>query len=102
MEKLIGTPIQKGQKCEIRTQIRSLNGYDLIDVRQFFDNPNEGEDERIPTKRGICLNIKQLPVLVRQLQEALEFAKANGMMDDGPIAQAAREAAELKENPATQ
>lgn len=64
---------QKNSHETVRAQVTEFNGRPVLDLRSHF-RP-EGADELAPTKKGLTLQISQLPELeaaVRALREAVD------------------------------
>lgn len=72
MNKLIST-IAKNSIDEIRVELSEFKGYDLIGMRIYTEIENT--KDKVPTKRGICANVKLLP----ELREALQRAETEAM-----------------------
>jgi hypothetical protein len=75
---LIAT-IEKNKLEEIRIELSEFNGHDLINVRVWAE-PRNGGAERIPTKAGICCNVRRLPELIAALQKAEVAARQAGLL----------------------
>ncbi|MFA5038571.1 MAG: transcriptional coactivator p15/PC4 family protein [Candidatus Omnitrophota bacterium] len=77
MEKVVKT-FEKNKFQEIRIGITEYQGNDLIDVRIWA--LNQGGQEKVPTAKGVSLNVKLFP----QLKEAIELLekelKANSLL----------------------
>ena len=74
-----GAVLRKNMTEEIRIELSEFNGHDLINVRIWTD-PRNGGSERIPTKAGICCNVRLLPELIDALQQAETQARAGGLL----------------------
>jgi hypothetical protein len=68
---------RKGQV--IRVGLRPYNGYALLDVRNWW----VGADRAMHPGKGISLPVSSLPQLAEAIQNALERAKALGLIDGG-------------------
>ena len=71
--------IRKNALEEIRVGLSELNGHDLLNIR-IWTEPRNGGAERIPTKAGICCNVRLLPELIDALQKAKAQARARGLL----------------------
>ena len=77
MEKLIST-IEKNSREEIRVELSEFKGHDLLAVRVYTDI--DGAEERKPTKKGITINVKLLPDLLKAVTEAERQARQGGLL----------------------
>jgi hypothetical protein len=75
---LIAT-IEKNKLEEIRVGLSEFNGHDLLNIR-IWAAPRNGGAERIPTKAGICCNVRLLPDLIAALQKAEVAARQAGLL----------------------
>ena len=75
---LIAT-IEKNKLEEIRVGLSDFNGHDLLNIR-IWAEPRNGGVERIPTKAGICCNVRLLPDLIAALQKAEVAARQAGLL----------------------
>ena len=71
--------IRKNALEEIRVGLSEFNGHDLLNIR-IWTEPRNGGAERIPTKAGICCNVRLLPELIDALQKAEAQARAGGLL----------------------
>ena len=71
--------IRKNALEEIRVGLSEFNGHDLLNIR-IWTEPRNGGAERIPTKAGICCNVRLLPELIDALQQAETQARAGGLL----------------------
>ena len=71
--------IRKNALEEIRVELSEFNGHDLINIRIWTD-PRNGGSERIPTKAGVCCNVRLLPELIEALQKAEAAARKAGLL----------------------
>ena len=71
--------IRKNALEEIRVGLSEFNGHDLLNIR-IWTEPGDGGAERIPTKAGICCNVRLLPELIDALQKAEAQARAGGLL----------------------
>jgi hypothetical protein len=75
---LIAT-IEKNKLEEIRVGLSDFNGHDLLNIR-IWAEPRNGGAERIPTKAGICCNVRLLPELIEALRQAGAAARKAGLL----------------------
>ena len=75
---LIAT-IEKNKLEEIRVGLSDFNGHDLLNIR-IWAEPRNGGAERIPTKAGICCNVRLLPELIEALRQAEAAARKAGLL----------------------
>src|SRR5258708_4781815 len=61
--------IRKNALEEIRVGLSEFNGHDVLNLR-IWAEPRNGGVERIPTKAGICCNVRLLPELIEALMMA--------------------------------
>ena len=78
MDKLIST-FDKNSAEEVRIQLTEFNGHDLVAARVFATVKADGS--KVPTRKGITLNIRRLPELIGGLQEAEREARKAGLLD---------------------
>jgi hypothetical protein len=71
--------IRKNALEEIRVGLSDFNGHDLLNIR-IWAEPRNGGVERIPTKAGICCNVRLLPDLIAALQKAEVAARQAGLL----------------------
>jgi hypothetical protein len=76
--KLIAT-IEKNKLEEIRVALSEFNGHDLLNIR-IWAEPRNGGAERIPTKAGICCNVRLVPELIEALRQAEAAARKAGLL----------------------
>ena len=75
---LIAT-IEKNKLEEIRVGLSEFNGHDLLNIR-IWAEPRNGGAKRIPTKAGICCNVRLLPELIEALQKAEAAARERDLL----------------------
>lgn len=63
----------------IVVQIKSFEGVVFADARQFFTG-TDGVSR--PTRRGLAITLRKLPELVALLKQAIDTAKARGLLRD--------------------
>ena len=71
---------QKNKFEEVQVQIKEFKGYDLIDIR-VFTQPKEGS-EKIPTGKGISLNVSLFPELKKAVIETEKVLKENDLLNE--------------------
>lgn len=64
--------IRKNATEEIRVALTEYNGYQLVNIRVFFD---AGEGEMRPGKAGIAFRVEKLPEFADAISAALERAR---------------------------
>lgn len=69
---------QKNRFEEIRVGIKEFKGYDLIDIRVWTDV--KGQDEKVPTAKGLSLNIEFFPELKKAILQLEDVLKKNNML----------------------
>ena len=62
--------IKKSDTEEVQLALKQYKGKDYIDIRTYF--LPENEDKKIPTKKGITLNVNQLQELAKGLKKISE------------------------------
>jgi hypothetical protein len=84
MDEVIET-IEKNATEIIRVGITEYNGHDLAYLRVFFHSRNAPEhDPFLPSKKGITVSVKMLPLLISALQKTEGAALKAGLLDKGP------------------
>lgn len=77
--------IAKNSLEDVRVALDEYQGTDLIDVRVWADfKTGPAGLIRAPTKKGVALNVRALPELIRALQGAEEEARRRGLLPDAP------------------
>ena len=79
MDKLIAT-FPKNKFEEIRVQIKEFKGYDLVDIRVFAGS-KDGED-KVPTGKGISINVAHFLELKKALIEAERVLRENQLLSE--------------------
>ncbi len=79
MNKLIAT-FPKNKFEEVQVQIKEFKGYDLVDIR-VYTSPREGED-KIPTGKGLSLNVAHFLDLKKALLETEKVLRENGLLNE--------------------
>lgn len=79
MNQLIST-FSKNKFEEVRVQIKEFKGYDLLDLR-VYTTLKEGE-EKIPTGKGLSINVTHFNELKRAILEAEKVLKENHLIDE--------------------
>ncbi|MDD2866679.1 MAG: transcriptional coactivator p15/PC4 family protein [Candidatus Omnitrophota bacterium] len=77
MEKVVKT-FEKNKFQEIRIGITQYQGNDLIDLRIWA--LNQGGQEKVPTAKGISLNVKLFPHLKEAVELLEKELKANNLL----------------------
>jgi Transcriptional Coactivator p15 (PC4) len=72
MEALVAR-IAKNPTEELRVSLTSYRGYDLVDIRVFFQ---DDQGEWRPTKRGVSLSVDSFAELREAIVKAEEMLKA--------------------------
>ncbi len=90
MEKTIAI-IEKNRREEIRVSLTAYHNRDLVDIRVFSETYTS--DERIATRKGVCLNVTKLPDLIAALQQTEAEAKAAGLLKEPEVGAAAPDSA---------
>lgn len=72
-DNLLIAKFPKNSTEEVRLQIVSYKGYDLIDLRVWLPGKDNGEG--IPTRKGLSLNIELLPELKKAILALEEVFK---------------------------
>ena len=63
---------------EIRVQIKEFKGYDLVDIR-VFAGTKDGE-EKVPTGKGISINVSHFLDLKKAILAAEEVLRKNQLL----------------------
>ena len=79
MNQLIAS-FQKNKFEEVRVQIKEFKGYDLVDIR-VYTAIKEGE-EKIPTGKGISLNVSHFGDLKKALLATETVLRENKLVDE--------------------
>ena len=72
--------IEKNRLQDVRVSLTEWRGQRLIDVRIF--SVADTSDDRIPTKKGVALQLSALPALIEVLERAHSEAVATGILGD--------------------
>jgi hypothetical protein len=67
------------RKDVIVVSLKTYEGVNLIDVRQFV--PNEAGQDR-PTSKGVAIKVQRLPDLAAAINKAVRKAQELGLIDD--------------------
>lgn len=78
MDKLIAI-FPKNKFEEVRVQIKEFKGYDLLDLR-VYTAPKEG-DEKVPTGKGLSLNVSHFEELKKAILEAEQVLRENNLLE---------------------
>lgn len=79
MDKLVAS-FPKNKFEEIRVQIKEFKGYDLLDVR-VYASVKEG-DEKVPTGKGLSLNVSHFHELKNALLAAEKILRDNHLLNE--------------------
>ena len=79
MDKLIAT-FQKNKFEEVRVQIKEFKGYDLLDIRVYTSLKET--DEKIPTEKGLSINVSHYYDLKKALLEAEKVLRENNLLNE--------------------
>ena len=79
MDKLIAV-FPKNKFEEIRVQIKEFKGYDLVDIRVFAGS-KDGE-EKVPTGKGISINVSHFLELKKALLETEQVLRQNQLLNE--------------------
>lgn len=79
MDKLISA-FPKNKFEEIRVQIKEFKGYDLVDIRVFAGS-RDGE-EKVPTGKGISINVSHFLELKNALSQAEQVLRENQLLNE--------------------
>jgi hypothetical protein len=78
MDKTIAT-FSKNKFQDVHVSLREYKFMQLADIRTWTQT--QGSDEKVPTAKGVSINIGKVPVLIEALQklyETYEKEKNNG------------------------
>ena len=79
MDQMISS-FPKNKFEEIRVQIKEFKGYDLVDIRVFAGS-KEGE-EKVPTGKGISVNVSHFMELKKAFIEAEKVLRDNDLLHE--------------------
>ena len=79
MDQLIST-FPKNKFEEIRVQVKEFKGYDLVDIRVFAGS-KEG-DEKVPTGKGISVNVSHFMDLKKAILETEQVLRKNQLLSE--------------------
>ena len=82
MNKLVST-FPKNKFEEVRVQVKEFKGYDLVDLR-VYTSLKEGE-EKIPTGKGLSVNVSHFMVSNDLLQQYLDPGRHTNDNTNVPI-----------------
>jgi hypothetical protein len=63
---------EKNSRETIVASLKMYNGYRLADLRIYVEN-DEGEE--VPTKKGLCVKVEDLPGLLEGVQALVEASE---------------------------
>lgn len=75
--------IGKNSQQEVRVTLSEFRGHHNLDLRVFA--AFGGDDERKPTKKGICLKVDKIDELMDALQQARMEAERFGLLKGGAV-----------------
>lgn len=79
MNKMIAT-FQKNKFEEVQVHVKEFKGYDLVDIR-VYTSPKEGE-EKIPTGKGLSINVSHFLELKKAILETENVLKENHLLNE--------------------
>ena len=79
MDKLIAS-FQKNKFEEVRVQIKEFKGYDLLDIRVY--TALKETSEKIPTGKGLSINVAHFQDLKKALLEAEIALRENHLLNE--------------------
>ena len=71
---------QKNKFEEVWVQIKEFKGYDLLDIR-VYTSVRDGE-EKIPTGKGISLNVSHFNDLKKAVAELEKVLRENNLLNE--------------------
>ena len=74
-----------GERAEVRLTLDTFNGRPRVDLRTWCDYPAGPVNVRGPTKKGVSLPLAHLSDLVSALGDALDQARALGLLEKGGV-----------------
>lgn len=77
MDKLVSS-FSKNKFEEVRIQVKEYKGYDLIDFRIWTEV--KGSAEKVPTTKGLALNVEHFPKLKEAMIELEKILNDNKML----------------------
>jgi len=79
MNKLVAT-FPKNKFEEVQVQIKEFKGYDLLDIRVYTASKEGGE--KIPTGKGLSLNVSHFYDLKKAILEAETVLRENDLLNE--------------------
>jgi len=79
MNKLVAS-FPKNKFEEVQVQVKEFKGYDLLDIR-VYTSPREGV-EKIPTGKGLAINVSHFMDLKKAILEAEKVLKENNLLNE--------------------
>ena len=79
MDKLVAS-FQKNKFEEVRVQIKEFKGYDLLDIRVY--TALKETDEKIPTGKGLSINVSHFHDLKKAILEAEGVLRENHLLNE--------------------
>lgn len=77
MDKLVAS-FPKNKFEEIRVQIKEYKGYDLVDIRVYTSLKDS--EEKIPTGKGLSVNVSHFDELKKAILEAEKVLRDNNLL----------------------
>jgi hypothetical protein len=68
----------KNKFQEVRVGIREFKGNDLVDIRIW--TVAQGQEQMVPTAKGVTINVQLLPQLLKSLHDAEDVLKTNKLL----------------------
>ncbi len=72
--------IEKNKTEELRVALKEFKGRRYLDIRTYIDPYADEGQGRVPTRKGVTLNLAKLPELIEALQKAEVEARALGLL----------------------
>ena len=69
----------KNKFQEVRVGVREFKGNDLVDIRIW--TIAQGVDQKVPTAKGVTINVHILPQLIKALRDAEKILIENKMLE---------------------
>ena len=69
----------KNKFQEVRVGVREFKGNDLVDIRIW--TIAQGVDQKVPTAKGVTINVNLLPQLIKALRDAEKILIENKMLE---------------------
>ncbi len=72
--------IEKNKTEELRVALNEFKDRHYLDIRTYADPYADEGQGRVPTRKGVTLNLAKLPELIEALQKAEVEARALGLL----------------------